>query len=37
MRLPWATRDGKGAKVRFDVRLWELDAFIAALHVARKG
>lgn len=32
-----ATRDGKGAKLRFEVRLTELDAFIAALRAARKG
>lgn len=32
-----ATRDGKGAKVRFEVRLSELDAFVAALRAARKG
>jgi hypothetical protein len=32
-----ATRDGKGAKVRFDVRLSELDAFIADLRAARRG
>lgn len=32
-----ATRDGKGAKVRFEVRLAELEAFTAALRAARKG
>ncbi len=32
-----ATRDGKGAKVRFEVRLSEIDAFATALRAARKG
>lgn len=32
-----AVRDGKGAKVRFDVRLSELAAFAAALRSAAKG
>jgi hypothetical protein len=30
-------RDGKGARVRFEVRLAELEGFVSALRKAAKG